>query len=213
MSAGKRTFWLAFDGVLGLANRTVGDLYRRKIRPQSPHIWEHIRLLRVLRWFYRFDELGTHLAMGSHVKVRGDVRLHVGDRCGIFDRAILWGTGDIYLGDGSSIGHDSVVVARERVTIGKRCMVAGRCYILDVDHDFVDLEVPIADQGLRISPVTIGDDVWLGAGAVVLRGVTIGDGAIVGANSVVTKDVPARAIVAGVPAVEIGRREVGALDA
>ena len=66
---------------------------------------------------------------------------------------------------------------------------------------FVDRRaVPLKDQGYRTAPVVIGDEAWLGANAVVLRGVRIGRGAIVGANSVVTRDVPDYAIVGGVPA-------------
>ena len=55
-----------------------------------------------------------------------------------------------------------------------------------------------------MAPVLIGQDVWIGAKATILRGVAVGDGALIGANSVVTHDVPPGAIVAGSPAVVIG---------
>jgi acetyltransferase-like isoleucine patch superfamily enzyme len=58
----------------------------------------------------------------------------------------------------------------------------------------------IDEEGCAARPVTIGDDVWLGARAIIVRGVTVGEGAVVGAGAVVSKDVPARAVVAGVPA-------------
>jgi acetyltransferase-like isoleucine patch superfamily enzyme len=60
---------------------------------------------------------------------------------------------------------------------------------------------------VRVAPVDIGDDVWIGRGALVLPGVTIGDGAVVAAGAVVTKDVPAGSVVAGVPAKVVGRAD------
>ncbi len=84
--------------------------------------------------------------------------------------------GGITIGDGSLIGHGSTVVT--------------------LNH-----EVDPARRGDMIpAPVVIGRKVWLGAAVTVVPGVTIGDGAVVGAGAVVTKDVPADAIVAGVPA-------------
>ena len=59
----------------------------------------------------------------------------------------------------------------------------------------------------RRPPVVIGDRVWVGTRAVVLKGVTIGDGAVVAAGAVVTKDVPAGAVVAGLPATVVGRAD------
>ena len=84
--------------------------------------------------------------------------------------------GGITIGDGTLIGHGSTVVT--------------------LNHA-VD---PARRADMVPAPVVIGRKVWLGAGVTVVPGVTIGDGAIVGAGAVVTKDVPANAIVAGVPA-------------
>jgi len=89
-------------------------------------------------------------------------------------------------------------------------MIAAFCYLIDVDHEIESREVPIPSQGLRTSPITIGDDVWIGAHCVILRGVTIGKGAVVGANSVVVHDVPEYTVVAGVPARHIKMRGAGA---
>lgn len=79
-------------------------------------------------------------------------------------------------------------------------MIAGFCYLVDVDHGFGDDSVPIWQQRLLAAPIQVGNDVWIGAQSVILRGVTIGDGAIIGANSVVTKDIPAYSVAVGSPA-------------
>ncbi|PJK27986.1 acyltransferase [Minwuia thermotolerans] len=96
----------------------------------------------------------------------------------------------------------------EKVEIGANVMLAPRVYLLDVDHRFERRDIPISKQGYLVRPVRIEDDVWIGTGAVITKGVTIGRGAIIGANSVVTRDVPAYAIAAGVPAMVVkGRPE------
>ena len=79
------------------------------------------------------------------------------------------------------------------VLLGPKVVVWGRDHGLDVGS-------PIRLQESNAQPVLIGNDVWIGAGAIVLKGVTIGDGAVVGAGSVVTKDIPAGAIAVGNPA-------------
>lgn len=86
----------------------------------------------------------------------------------------------------------------ERITIGNGCAIGRNVLIMDLDAH----EITYADGSKNqfTAPVTIGDHVWIGAGATVLKGVTIGDNAIVGAGSVVTKDIPPNCIVAGNPA-------------
>ena len=93
-------------------------------------------------------------------------------------------------------------MCQSHITIGDRVSITGHCTIVDVTHPIDDPTVgkigdAIADLD---SFVEIGNDVFIGFGAVILPDVRVGDGAVIGANSVVASDVPARAIVAGVPA-------------
>lgn len=84
------------------------------------------------------------------------------------------------------------------VTIGDRVLFGPAVQLLAATHP---LEAELRAQGLEYAePIAIGDDAWLGGGAIVLPGVTIGDRAVVGAGSVVTRDVPADVVVAGNPA-------------
>jgi len=196
----KGLFWSLFDGTLQLLGKTVGRAWRALVRPRSETIVNYLRLFNILFWFHRFDQFGTHCVVGKGVRIWGAVRIFLGNRCALFDDVIISGVGELRIGDDTTIGHNCVLVPRERIEIGRNCMLAAFCYVLDVDHEFDDTDVPIPQQGLRIKPVIIGDDVWVGAHTIILRGVQIGNGAVIGANSVVTRDVPAYAIAAGNPA-------------
>jgi acetyltransferase-like isoleucine patch superfamily enzyme len=72
--------------------------------------------------------------------------------------------------------------------------------LIDFDHGVVEVDRPIRLQGIYKRDVRVGNNVWVGYGAAFLRGVTVGDNAIVGTYSIIGKDVPANAVVAGVPA-------------
>ncbi len=111
----------------------------------------------------------------------------------------------IVIGPSCYINRFTIIDASERIEIRRGAMIGPNCYITDHDHG-VRGDVDVMLQPLVGQPVSIGEDVWIGAGATILKGVTIGDKAIVGAGSVVTKSVPARAIVVGVPAAVIGMR-------
>ena len=78
-------------------------------------------------------------------------------------------------------------------------MIADRAMFIDFDHGVVEAERPIREQGIYKRDVDVGNNVWIGYGACVLRGVTVGDNSIDRRHAVVTKDVPANAVVAGVP--------------
>ena len=95
----------------------------------------------------------------------------------------------------------------QRVRIGEQCVIADRAMFIDFDHGVVEVERPIRQQGIYTREVEVGSNVWIGYGACILRGVSVGDTSIVGTNSVVTRDVPANAVVAGIPARVIRMRE------
>jgi acetyltransferase-like isoleucine patch superfamily enzyme len=86
-----------------------------------------------------------------------------------------------------------------KISIGQYTGLGPGTVVFSSNHQFVP-GMPYYKQPWREEAVTIGRDVWVGAGCVILPGVTIGDGAVVAAGSVVTRDVPAGAVVAGVPA-------------
>jgi acetyltransferase-like isoleucine patch superfamily enzyme len=118
--------------------------------------------------------------------------------------------GEVIIGPKTVLGQDCTISAYKRVRIGEQCVIADRAMFIDFDHGVVEVERPIRQQGIYKREVVVGSNCWIGYGACVLRGVRIGDNAIVGSNSVVTRDVPANAVVGGVPAKLIRMREAPA---
>jgi acetyltransferase-like isoleucine patch superfamily enzyme len=106
--------------------------------------------------------------------------------------------GDVMIGDHTRIGLHSTIIGP--VEIGSHVNLAQGITVTALNHNFDNTEKRIDEQGVSTNPVTIEDDVWIGANAVILPGVTIGNHCVVAAGAVVTKDVPPHSLVAGVPA-------------
>jgi acetyltransferase-like isoleucine patch superfamily enzyme len=115
--------------------------------------------------------------------------------------------GVVEIGEKTVMGQECTISAYQRVRIGEQCVIADRAMFIDFDHGMVEVERPIRMQGIYKRDVEVGNNVWIGYGACILRGVSVGDNAVIGTNSVVTKDVPANAIVGGAPARIIRMRE------
>ena len=115
--------------------------------------------------------------------------------------------GVVSIGAKTVLGQECTISAYQRVSIGRECVIADRVMFIDFDHGMVEVDRPIRLQGIYKRDVNVGHNVWIGYGACILRGVTVGDNAVIGTNSVVTKDVPANAVVGGVPARLIRMRE------
>ena len=109
----------------------------------------------------------------------------------------------IKIGENSRI-HGSCIHAREKITIGKNCLIAANSQLMDSSgHDlaFKDLEIGRLLSTGYPKPVVIGDNVWIGTGVIVLPGTTIGDGAVISAGSVVSGTIPDNVLAGGNPAV------------
>jgi acetyltransferase-like isoleucine patch superfamily enzyme len=147
------------------------------------------------------------IVLGDHVRLLAHWR---SNRVGLTGPVILqtWEGGYIEIGD--STGASSVVISsRSGVRIGRHCNIGGNVRVFDHDFHALDAETRRGPRGCddcSTKPVTIGDDVFIGAHSIILKGVTIGDRAVIGAGSVVTKDVPADCIAAGNPAVVVKGR-------
>ena len=115
--------------------------------------------------------------------------------------------GKVSIGAKSVLGQECTISAFQHISIGRECVIADRVMLIDFDHGVVEVERPIRLQGIYKRDTRVGNNVWIGYGACILRGVTVGDNAIIGTSAVVTKDVPDNAVVAGVPARVIRMRK------
>lgn len=123
-----------------------------------------------------------------------------GDCVAIHDGVYLFRLDQAEFGANVSVHPMSYLDATGGLVIGNDVSIAHGVSILTTEHDYTQPGFMIRDAPVKHAAVAIGDDVWIGAGARILAGVTIGSHAVVGAGAVVTRDVPARQVVAGVPA-------------
>ena len=158
------------------------------------------------RWYIRLlAPLYQHRGRGS--KIYGSVRMDTPPyrRFSLGRQSVIESyccinnaVGDVVIGDDTRVGIHNTIIGP--VTIGNHVNLAQSITVTALNHNFDDSDKRIDEQGVSTSQVVIGDDVWIGANAVVLPGVTIGTHSIVAAGAVVTKDVPPHSLVAGVPA-------------
>ncbi|HEY2718216.1 MAG TPA: acyltransferase [Solirubrobacteraceae bacterium] len=142
------------------------------------------------------------LEIGRHATLRIGRWAWIGHGC-----KIRVHEGEVEIGAKTVMGQECTISAYQHVSIGRECILADRVMLIDFDHGVTEVERPIRLQGIYKRDVRVGHNVWIGYGACVLRGVTVGENSVVGTNAVVPKDVPANAVVGGVPARVIRVRE------
>ena len=169
------------------------------------YLWRRLLTPAGRRWA---SEGPFFLGRGLELKIEPRGRIRFGRFVWIGDGSkIRCHEGAVEIGAKTVMGQECTISAYQRVRIGEQCVIADRAMFIDFDHGVVEVERPIRLQGIYKRDVEVGNNVWIGYGACILRGVSVGDNSVIGTNAVVTKDVPANAIVGGVPARIIRMRE------
>lgn len=152
---------------------------------------------------------GKNLQIDRHLQIEGHNALRLGDNVTLYGGShyVAHKSNPITIGNGSHVGRNSVLSGLGGISIGENCSISSGINIFSITQDIAsNPEGLICKNGVIKSQVTIGDDVWIGAGVTILPGVTVNDHAVIGAGAVVNKDVEAWMIVAGVPAKSIRDR-------
>ncbi len=136
----------------------------------------------------KVDNLGT-IRLGEKVKIWGTL---------IPIELVALPNAELIIGDNVSINFGVSICAQKSITIGNNCGIGN--YSLIMDTDFHEIGNHMSTKRPTAEPIVIGDDVWLAARVIVMKGVTIGQGAVVSAGSVVATNVPPYTLVGGVPA-------------
>lgn len=155
-----------------------------------------------------FKAIGAGTVIVRPLVLRGVERITLGSDCAVYEGTWLAAElgGTLTVGDGVYMGHDVHIHAIDDITIGHGTMIADGALVNSGKH--------VTEQAMHVvgtGPIRIGEGCFIGQRTVVLGGVTIGDGATVGAGAVVTRDVPAGATAAGVPARIISARQTAEL--
>ena len=174
--------------------RAISAAERVRQRLRKASLASHLRGLWVRRHFTHAGIIVVRPGRpGVRIANKGTI---VVENIALFSgvRMECWAGGQITIGNGTYLNRNTEIIAASAVRIGRDCKIGWDVVIMDTDQHGLGDGVPVS------RPVSIGDGVWIGCRAIILKGVTIGDGAIVGAGAIVTHDVPAGAIVTGVAA-------------
>lgn len=171
----------------------------RKIRYGFRLLWNCIRI--PILWLFSLGRIQIPLTQlfspKSELRTSEHGTIVVKSSLNMEKGALVCTTGGTITIDSAYLNRNSMIVSRGKVLIGKGVTIGPNVCIYDHNHN----TTPTArEQPFITGEVVIGDDVWVGANAVILMGVHIGNNAVVGAGAVVTKDIPAGAVAIGVPA-------------
>jgi len=170
--------------------------------PTNESIWDRLRRWNIER--HLRIKLGKHVTFKEKFKVSvcEGGNLDIGDHS--FFHAKVWllltkPNPTVKIGKWVFVGRDTIIAAKNSISIGDFTIFAPRCYVVDHEHGFAADDL-ILNQQSQLKEIIIGKDCYFGTGTIILGGVTVGDGAVIGAGSIVAKDIPPYQIWTGNPA-------------
>ncbi len=162
----------------------------------------HIRCL-IIRLKYPSCKIGRNVMIGHNVKfsVTDGGSVNIGDGTSIKDNCVIIAKyGSLVIGNNSFIGWGTVICSNQAIHIGEDCLIGEFVTIRDQNHGTKLIDAPFREQPMKIAPIKIGRNVWIGAKSTVLAGSTIANDSIVAAQCVVNSNFKSGVIVGGIPA-------------
>lgn len=161
----------------------------------------HIVSLKYFFIFNKYGKMSYIIKPISIIKRKGKIIFH--DKIRILNglrMELLNKDSVIEIGENTSIGQNFHIISAGKLIIGKDVTISGNVFISNFNHDYHEIDLPILDQKNIIFETIIGDNCFIGYGAVILPGSKLGKQCIVGANAVVRGKFPDYCVVAGSPA-------------
>lgn len=160
-----------------------------------PRVW--------VKWFinpfFHKKGKGTSICRRTRMDVLPFQPFNIGNYSTVEDFATINnGVGPVNIGNNSRIGIGNVIIGP--VTIGNNVILAQNIVMSGLNHNYTNIEIPIYLQGETVANITIEDDCWIGANAVITAGVTVGKHSVVAGGAVVTKSIPPFSVAVGNPA-------------
>ena len=149
---------------------------------------------------------GENLKIAENVKILQPELVSIGDNVEFYYGVYIQPCGkEVAIGSGTHFAPYGVLYGP--LEVGENCAIAAHVVLASVQHTHTDVDTPFVKQPVDQRKITIQDNVWIGANAVITPGITIGTGSIIGAGAVVTKDVEPYSVMGGVPARLIRKRK------
>ncbi len=180
------------------SNPQLKKFVHRMLIPKGearPRLWVKLFLNR----FFHFKGKGAKVCRRTRMDLLPFNNFHLGNYSKIEDFCTVNnGVGDVFIGDYTLIGIGNVIIGPAH--IGNNVILAQNIVISGLNHEYKDPEVPIHLQPINTAPISIGDDCWIAANAVITAGVSIGKHCVIAAGAVVTKNIPDYCVAVGNPA-------------
>ena len=158
--------------------------------------------IRFVLMYFLWKKCGFPGYIGKPIFLMGLNKVNVGSRVRIFPglRLEVHEGGTLNIGGNVSIGQNLHMTSGKKIGIGSGSVITANVVITDIDHEYKQVGKPVLEQGLLLSETVIGENCFIGSGAIIQAGTVLGDHCVVGANSVVHGSFLSGSVIVGAPA-------------